>query len=32
VLQAEFTERDSERDALRGFKNHRVFGTLTWGA
>jgi hypothetical protein len=32
VIQAEFTERDSDRDALRGYKNHRVFGTLTWGA
>ena len=32
VIQAEFTERDSGRDALRGYKNHRVFGTLTWGA
>jgi len=32
IIQAEFTERDSERDALRGYKNHRVFGTLTWGA
>ena len=32
VIQTEFTERTSGRDALRGYKNHRVFGTLTWGA
>lgn len=32
VIQAEFTERDSPRDRLREFTNHRIFGTVTWGA
>ena len=32
VIQAEFIERDSPRDRLREFTNHRIFGTVTWGA
>ena len=32
VVHAEFIERDSSRDRLREFTNHRIFGTLTWGA
>lgn len=32
VIQAELIERDSTRDRIREFKNHRIFGTLTWGA
>jgi hypothetical protein len=32
VLQAEFIERISPRDPTREFKNHRIFGSLTWGA
>ena len=32
VIQAEFVERNSDRDHLREYTNHRIFGTLTWGA
>lgn len=32
VIQAEFIQRTSTRDHIREFKNHRIFGTLTWGA
>ena len=32
VIQGEWTERTSDRTALRGYKNHRLFGTLTFGA
>lgn len=32
LLQVEFIERNSDRDRLREFTNHRIFGTFTWGA
>ena len=32
VIQAEFLERNSSRGHLREFENHRIFGSLTWGA
>ena len=32
VIQAEFVERHSTRDRLREFENHRIFGSLIWGA
>ena len=32
VIQAEFLERNSNRGHLREFENHRIYGTLTWGA
>ena len=32
VIQAELIERDSSRAHTREFENHRIFGSLTWGA
>lgn len=32
VVQADFIDRRSARDPSREFKNHRIFGTLSWGA
>ena len=32
VVEAEFTDRNSTRDASREYDNHRIFATLTWGA
>ncbi len=30
-VNAEWVRRDSERDASRGYRNHRIFAGLTWG-
>jgi hypothetical protein len=32
VVQAEFLDRRSARDAAREYRNDRVFASLTWGA
>jgi hypothetical protein len=32
VLQAEIFDRSSERDTSREYSNHRIFGSLNWGA
>lgn len=32
IIQAERAERHSGRDILRDYRNHRIFGTLSWGA
>ena len=30
-VQGDWAQRDSERAVDRGYTNHRIFGTLTWG-
>jgi hypothetical protein len=32
IVEVEFTDRTSERDPTREYRNHRIFATLNWGA